>query len=53
MLVVTAMRTIGEEKMSDEERNVLVGHMRNVTDSDFNHDIKLAPAWVRKILITR
>ena len=53
MLVVTAMRTIGEEKMTEEERNALVEHTRNVSDSDFNHDIKLAPAWVRKILITR
>ena len=53
MLVVTAMRTIGEDKMTEEERDALVVHTRNVSDSDFNHDIKLAPAWVRKILITR
>lgn len=53
MLVVTAMRTIGEENMTEEERYVLVEHIRNVNDNDFNHDIKLAPAWVRKILITR
>ena len=53
MLVVTAMRTIGEEKITDEERNVLVEHAKNVNDNDFNHDIKLAPAWVRKILIAR
>ncbi len=52
MLVVTAMRTIGEDKMTEEERNVLVGHARTIDDSDFKHDIKLAPAWVRKILIT-
>ena len=53
MLVVTAMRTIGENKITDEERNVLIEHAKNVSDNDFNHDIKLAPAWVRKILITR
>lgn len=53
MLVVTAMRTIGEEKMTEEERNALVEHVRNVSDIDFDHDIKLAPAWVRRILITR
>lgn len=53
MLVVTAMRTIGEDKMTEKERNALVEHTRNVSDSDFNHDIKFAPAWVRKILITR
>ena len=53
MLIVTAMRTIGEDKMTEEERNVLVEHVRNVNDNYFNHDIKLAPAWVRKILIAR
>ena len=53
MLVVTAMRAIGENKITDEERNVLVEHAKNVNDNDFNHDIKLAPAWVRKILIAR
>ena len=53
MLIVTAMRSIGEEKMTEDERNVLVGHAKNVNDNDFNHDIKLAPAWVRKILIAR
>lgn len=53
MLIVTAMRSIGEEKMTEDERNVLVGYAKNVNDNDFNHDIKLAPAWVRKILIAR
>ena len=38
---------------TEEERNMLVEHTRNVNDNDFNHDIKLAPAWVRKILIAR
>ncbi len=53
MLVVTAMRTIGEEKLTGEEVNMLLEHARRVGGSEFNHDIKLAPAWVRKILITR
>lgn len=35
------------------ELMMLVEHTRNVSDNDFNHDIKLAPAWVRKILIAR
>lgn len=53
MLVVTAMRTISEEKMTEERRNMFIEHVRTVSDSEFNHDIKLAPAWVRKILIAR
>ena len=53
MLVVTAMRTIGEKNLTEEEKIILLGHIRTVSESDFNHDIKLAPAWVRKILVTR
>lgn len=53
MLVVTAMRTIGEDKLSEGEINVLLDHVRTVSDSAFNHDIKLSPAWVRKNLIRR
>ncbi len=53
MLVVTAMRTIGEKNLTEEEKIILFGHIRTVSESDFNHDIKLAPAWVRKILVTR
>ena len=41
------------KKITDEERNVLVEYAKNVNDNDFNHDIKLTPAWVRKILIAR
>ncbi len=51
MLVVTAIRTIGEEKLTEEEKNMLLAHVRRVSDNEFTHDIKLAPAWVRKILI--
>ena len=53
MLIVTAMRTIGEKNMTDTERAKISEFLCNVNDAEFNHDIKLAPAWVRKILITR
>jgi hypothetical protein len=53
MLIVAAMRTIGEKNMTDNERAKISEFLCNVNDAEFNHDIKLAPAWVRKILITR
>lgn len=53
MLIVTAMRTIGENNLTEEELTKIVALLQNVSASDFNHDIKLAPAWVRKILMTR
>lgn len=53
MLIVTAMRAIGERNMTENERSKINEYLRNVNDTEFSHDIKLAPAWVRKILITR
>ena len=53
MLIVTAMRTIGENNLTEEELTKIVALLQNVSATDFNHDIKLAPAWVRKILMTR
>lgn len=53
MLIVTAMRTIGEKNMTENEKTKINEYLCNVNDAEFCHDIKLAPAWVRKILITR
>lgn len=53
MLIVTAMRTIGESNITEEETSKLVGMLERIPKSDFDHDIKLAPAWVRKILMKR
>jgi hypothetical protein len=51
MLVVTAMRALGEAHITDEEIDKLKSNLIHVPKKDFDHDIKLAPAWVRKILI--
>ena len=53
MLVVSAMRTIGKEKITEKEKSLLIEHVRTLSDKEFNHDIKLVPAWVRKILMDR
>lgn len=52
MRIVAAMRTLGEGKITNEQRLILKKHINNVSVEDFNEDIKLAPAWVRKELIT-
>ena len=51
MLIVSAMRAIGDGKITDEQMNILKGHLKNVSNEDFNEDIKLTPAWVRKELM--
>ncbi len=53
MLVVSAMRTIGKEKITEKEKSLLIEHVRTLSDKEFNHDIKLVPAWARKILMGR
>ena len=51
MRIVAAMRAIGEGKITDEQKRILKEHIKNVAEEDYNEDIKLAPAWVRKVLI--
>ena len=50
-LAVLAMREIGE-KLITEEQVVKIKNMirEHVSEQDFNHDIVLAPTWVKMIL---
>lgn len=52
MLVVSAMRTIGESLITDSQIEKLKELSNKVPLQDYNHDIMLAPAWVRKKLET-
>lgn len=51
MRIVAAIRAIGEGKITNEQKQILNEHLKNVTEEDYNEDIKLAPAWVRKVLM--
>ena len=50
-LAVLAMREIGEKLITEEQaakiKNMIAEH---VSEQDFNHDIVLAPTWVKMIL---
>ncbi len=50
-LIVLAMREIGE-KLITEEQKIKIKNMitEHVSEQDFNHDIVLAPTWVKMIL---
>ena len=52
MLIVSAMREIGEQGFSDEYKSQIKPFIENVSKTDFEHDITLAPVWVRNILLT-
>ena len=53
MLVMSAMREIGQASITEEHISKIKEYMNQVGDVEFAHDIKLAPAWIRKILLTK
>ena len=48
MLAVSAMRSIGEDRIVDDILTVIRKIVRNVSPEIYKHDIRLAPVWVRK-----
>lgn len=49
-LIVSAMREIGKEHVTESEMQIIQEHLKNVSETDFNHDVALAPEWVQKAL---
>ena len=49
-LIVTALREIGEEQVTDTQMSVISEQLKNIPAEEFNHDLSLAPLWVRKKL---
>lgn len=52
LLVVLAMREIGEDGLTEEQWEIIKTHLKHVSKTDFNHDIKLAPIWIQEKLHT-
>ncbi|MBR1807873.1 MAG: hypothetical protein IJ776_00590 [Paludibacteraceae bacterium] len=50
MLIVSAMREIGENNLTEEQMEIIKHHLANVKQDEFQHDIQLAPVWVRQTL---
>ena len=50
LLVVTALREIGEENVTEQQMDILKEHLEKVPSEEFRKDIQLAPIWVRKKL---
>lgn len=51
-LIVSAMREIGEDNITEAQLEIIKKHLANVPKSDFDNDIKLVPDWVRKTLLS-
>ena len=50
MLAVSAMRSIGEDKVVDDILTAIRKIVSNIPRDTYNHDIRLAPVWIRKKL---
>lgn len=50
MLAVSAMRSIGRNKIVEEILTAIKNIVRKVSPEQYSHDIRLAPMWVRKKL---
>ena len=49
-LIVAAMREIGPDNVSIDQMTIIKNHLAQVSQDDYNHDIQLAPIWVRKTI---
>ena len=52
MLIVSALREIGENKTTPHQLEIIKSHLPNVSQKELNTDIQLIPLWVRKILLS-
>lgn len=49
-LIASAIRYLGEEKITDWDESVLRDHLSKVPEKDFIRDIRIPPAWVQDIM---
>jgi len=52
MLIVSALREIGEGNATPQQLEIIKSHFSHVTGQELNTDIQSMPIWVRKILLS-
>ena len=52
MLIVSALREIGEDKVTEQQLEIIKSHLANISQKELETDIQLMPLWVRKILLS-
>ncbi len=50
-LAIQALRTIGKDQVTTEEIEQIKNILKNENPKHLQHDLQLAPVWIRKILI--
>ena len=49
-LAIQAMKEMGKDKISEKEINIILKHLSKEEPYRLEHDIKLAPEWIRVIM---
>lgn len=49
-LAIQALKTIGKDKVTEGEQRKILELLRREKTADLEHDIRLAPEWIRKIM---
>jgi len=52
MLIVLALREIGEINVTEEQLAIIKEHFVTISKKEFDTDIKLIPLWIRKLLLS-
>lgn len=52
LLIILSMKGIGEKNLDEAKLNMIKSHLKNVSLQDYLHDIKLAPEWIQKKLMS-
>jgi len=49
-LVIQALKALGKDKVNENEKKIILDHLKNEKKELILHDIKLAPEWIAKIM---
>jgi hypothetical protein len=49
-LVIQALKEIGKDKITEKEMEIILRHLKSEDPYRLEHDIKLAPEWIRIIM---
>jgi hypothetical protein len=50
-LVIQALREIGKENVTNEQINRVEKLLKNESNTNLEHDARLAPSWISKIIL--
>lgn len=49
-LVIQALKAIGQEKINNDQKAIIIAQLKEEEKSRLEHDMRMAPEWIRKIM---